>query len=154
MTNTKSLIWESEAKLKTLQKLSHYIGVSYKLVSESVKRLNRVFWKIEYWFIALECQIWSTNTKPFFWESEAKLETLQKLSASIGVTYKFVLKCLKSRNRIFLDIKYWFKTLECLSWSTNTKPFSGKARQSFKLSRNFLPILQFSINLFWSLSKT
>ena len=44
-------------------------------------------------FKALECQIWSTNTKPFSWESESNPGTLQKLSPYTGVAYKFVLNC-------------------------------------------------------------
>ena len=65
--------WESETNLETFQKLSPYIWVSYKFVLKSVKSLNRIFWVIKYWFKALECHIWSMNSKPFFWESEAKL---------------------------------------------------------------------------------
>ena len=65
----KPFFLESEAKLQTLQKLSTYIRVSYKFVLKSVKTLNRIFWAIEYWFKALECQIQSTNTKPFFWKT-------------------------------------------------------------------------------------
>ena len=33
-----------------------------------------------------------TITKPFFWENEANVETFQKLSAYIWVSYMFVLK--------------------------------------------------------------
>ena len=96
------MFWESEAKLQTLQNFSPYIGVSFKFVLNSVKRLNRIFfWAVEYWSKTLECQIWSTNTKAFFWESETNLGTLQKISPYIGVTYKFVLKCAKNRNRTF-----------------------------------------------------
>ena len=36
--------------LGTIQKLSLYIGVSYKFVLKSIKSLNRIFWVIEYWF--------------------------------------------------------------------------------------------------------
>ena len=122
-TNTKPFFWESEAKLQTLPKLSVYIGVSYKLVLKSVKSLNPIFWTKEYWFKALECQIWSTNTKPFFWESETNLGTLQKLPPNIGVSYKFVLKSVKTLNRYFWAKEYWFKALECQICSTNTKPF-------------------------------
>ena len=147
------MFWESEAKLQTLQKFSPYIWISYKLVLKSLKSLNRIFWKIEYWFKALEWQIWSMNTKPFFWESEAKLQTLQKLSLYIAVFYKFVLKSVKDLNRIFWVIEYWFKAVECQIWSTNTNHFSEKARQNFKLCKNFLPTLEFPISLFWSLSK-
>ena len=70
-----------------------YIWVSYKFVSKSEKSLNRISWATKYWFKALKCQIWLTNTKPFFWKSEANVETLQKPSPYIWVSYKFVLKC-------------------------------------------------------------
>ena len=108
---------------------------------------------IEYWFKALAYKIWSTNTKPFSWESEKNLETLHKLSAYIGVSYKFVLKSVKGLNRISRVIEYWFKALECRIWLTIQNHVSGKLRQSFKLSKNFLPILGFRINLFRCLSK-
>ena len=117
----KPFFLESEAKLQTLQKLSTYIRVSYKFVLKSVKTLNRIFWAIEYWFKALECQIQSTNTKSFFWESEAKLEPLPKLSPYIGVFNESVLKSVKDLNRTFWVIEYWFKASECQIWSTNTK---------------------------------
>ena len=95
-TNTKLFFWEDETNLVTLQKLFPYIGVSDKFVLKSAKTLNRIFWAMEYWFKALEFQIWSMNTKPFFKESEAKLETLQKLSLYFGISYKFALNLSKA----------------------------------------------------------
>ena len=115
--------WESEAKFETLQRLSIYIGVSYKFVLKSVKGLNQNFWVIEYWFKTLECQFWSTNRKLFFWESKTKLETLQKLFPYIEVSFKFALKSVKTLNRVFWAMEYWFKAWECQIWLTNTKPF-------------------------------
>ena len=53
-------------------------------------------------------QIWSTYTKPFFWGSHTNFGTVQKLSSYIGFCYKFVLKSIKSLNRIFWAMKYWF----------------------------------------------
>ena len=78
-TNTNPSFWESQINLGTLEKLFPYIGVSYKFVLKSVKRLNQILWAMDYSFKALQCQIWSTNTKSFFWKNEAKRETLQKL---------------------------------------------------------------------------
>ena len=78
-TNTNLSFWESKINLGTLEKLFPYIGVSYKFVLKSAKSLNRIFWAMDYSFKALQCQIWSTNTKSFFWKNEAKRETLQKL---------------------------------------------------------------------------
>ena len=88
-----------------------------------VKSLNQIFWIIDYWFKALERQICSTNAKPFFWDSETNLWTVQKLSPNLGVSYKFVLKSVKSLNRIFWTMEYWFKALQYQIFSTNTRPF-------------------------------
>ena len=125
-TNTRSFLGENEAKLETLQKLSPSTGVSYKFVSKSVRSLNRIFSVIKYWFQALECQICSTNTNLSFWESKINLGTLEKLFPYIGVSYKFVLKSVKSLNRIFWAMDYSFKALQCQIWSTNTKSFFWK----------------------------
>ena len=78
-TNTNPSFWESQINLGTLEKVFPYIGASYKFVLKSVKRLNQILWAMDYSFKALQCQIWSTNTKSFFWKNEAKRETLQKL---------------------------------------------------------------------------
>ena len=123
LTNTKPFFWKSKANVKTLQKLSLYIWVSYRFVLKSVNSLYRIFLATEYWFKTLKCQIWLTNTKPFFWEIEANVETLQKLSPYLWVSYKFLLKSLKSPYRIFLITEYWFKALKCQIWLTNKKPF-------------------------------
>lgn len=55
-SNAKPFFWESEADLKTFQKLSFHIGISYKLIPESVKSLSlllllifRIFW---YWIFS------------------------------------------------------------------------------------------------------
>ena len=53
----------------------------------------------KYWCKAQKCIIWQTNTKPFFQESEADLDTFQKRSPYIEVWYKFVFKSFKSLNR-------------------------------------------------------
>ena len=152
LMNTKLLFWESAANIETLwkvcpyiwvsykfvlksgnlsvcqsppslQKRSPYIRVFYKFVLKSVKSWNRILWALEYWFKILKCQIPLTNTKPFFWESETNVETFQKLSPYIRVFYKFVLKTVKSWNRILWALEYWFKTSKCQIWLTNTKPF-------------------------------
>ena len=107
----KPFFWKCETKLQTLQNLSRYIGVCYKFVLKSGKILNRISWPMEYCFKTWECRIWSTNTKPFFWEREAKMKTLQNLFLYIGVSYEFVLKSLKGQNPILWVIEYWFKAL-------------------------------------------
>ena len=95
-TNTKAFFWEYKEKLQTAPKLSPYIGVSYKFLLQSIKGLNQIFWVIEYWFKALECQIWWKNTNLFFWESEANLGTVEKLPPYTEVSYKFILKFVKT----------------------------------------------------------
>ena len=42
-------------------------------------------------------------------KSEVKLETPQKVSRYNAVSYKFVLKSVKSQDRICSVIQYWFK---------------------------------------------
>ena len=76
---------------------------------------------VQYWCKAWKYPIWSTSTKPYFWKSEANLETLQKLSSHIEVTYKLDLKCVKSLNRAFWVIGYWHKARKWHILSTNAK---------------------------------
>ena len=88
----------SEAKPKTLKKLTPYIAFSYKFLFKTVKNLSRIFSVIEYWIKALEWKICWTNAKLFLWETEKNLGTLQKLSSYIGVSKKFVWKSVESLN--------------------------------------------------------
>ena len=85
----------------------------YKFVLKSVKSLHKIFWATEYWFNDLKHEIWLMNTKPFFWENKAKVETLQKVSLCISVSYEFILKSFKSLYRILLAMEYWLKSLKC-----------------------------------------
>ena len=137
LTNAKLFFSESETNLKTLQKLSPCIWISYNFVLKSVKNLNGIFWANEFWFKALKYQIWLGNKKPFFWESEASFETLQDFSAYISVSYKFVLKSLKNLNRILWVTEYWFKALKCQYWLRNTKPFFLKNERNVETLQNF-----------------
>ena len=141
MTNTRPFFWQREADLETFQKLSSRIGVLYKLVLGSVKILNWIFRVTEYWYNAQKCKTCINEHKTTFL---VKLRVFQK---------KIVLKFLKTLNRMFWVIKYLCKAKKYQIWSTNTKSFFGKARQTFKLSNNVLPTLDFPINLFWSLPK-
>ena len=77
-----------------------------------------------------------TECKPLFWESETNLETFYKIFLHIGVSYKFVLKCCKSLNRIIWPIEFWYKA----------------QKSALKLSSELLPILEFPINLFPNLN--
>ena len=91
--------------------------------------------------------------KPFLWESKANLETFQKLSSYIGFSYKFVLNSVKDRNGISRVIEYWFRVFNAkFSWGIQNH-FPGKTRQTLELSKNFFHLLEFRVDLFWSLSK-
>ena len=50
------------------------------------------------------------NIEPFFWDSNANLQTLQKLPSYYKISYKFPLKSVKNLNRIFSVFECWFKT--------------------------------------------
>ena len=122
LTNTKLFSWESEANLETLQKVSLYIWVSYKFVLKSVKSLNRIFWATEYWFKAFKCQIWLRNAKPFYWVSEANIETLQKLSLPI---LKLLTNLFRSLGKISMGCDYcFFEFFEC--WIFNCQIFNWR----------------------------
>ena len=73
--------------------------------------------------MVLQCQIWSTNTKLFFWENNADLESFQKFSSHVGVIYKFVLGSIKILNSMLEVIKFCCKVQKCIIWSTNTNLF-------------------------------
>ena len=109
LTNTNPLFWQSETNIETLQNFSVDIWVFYKFVLKSVKSLNQILWATEYWFKALKCQILSTNTKPFFWETKSKIETLQKFFPFLWVSNKFALKSVNSLNWILWTTECWFK---------------------------------------------
>ena len=153
LTTRKPFFWETKANLETLQKLSLYIWVSYKFVLKFVNNLNQIFWATIYWFKALKCQIQLRNTKPFFWENEANLETLQKVSLCIWVCYKIVLKSGKSLNRIFWATEYCLKAFKCQIWLTNTKPFFSVSEANIETLQKFFAMFEFPINFFWSLSE-
>ena len=117
--------WPSDKYWSKLIKVefASYIWVSYKIILKSFKTLNRICWAMECLFKALKCQIWLTNIKPFFWESEANIETLQNFSHYYWFSYKLVLKSVKSLNRILWAIEYWFKVLKHQTCLMNTKSF-------------------------------
>ena len=132
VAESKPFFWESKPNVENLQKPSPNISVSYELVLKSVKSLNRILWATGYWFKALDCQIWLSNTKSFFRESEADVETLQKRSLCIGVFYKFALKSLKSLNWILWATESEVKALKWKIWLTNTKPFFWESEANFE----------------------
>ena len=150
LRNTKSFFSKSEANIETLENFSAYISVSYKSKSPvSVKRLNRIFLATEYLLKALKSQIWLTNTKPFFWESETSVETLQKLSPYIWVSYKFVLRSVSKLNGIFSAKEYLFKALKCQIWLTYTKPtFFVKRGKHWHSPKHFSLYLSFLLICF------
>ena len=99
---------------------------------------------IEYWFNVLDCQICWTNIKPFFWESKTNLETLEKLFPSIGVSYKMLFKSVKSLDRIFVAIEYWFKALECQICQTNTTSFLWENQTKLQSLQKLCPYIRVS----------
>ena len=140
-TNTKLFFWESIVNLETLEKPFSYIWPSFKFILKSAKCLNGIFWVIQCWFEALECQNWLTNTILIFWEAVANLITLQKLSPYIGVSYKFVLKSVKSLNRILWVIQYWFKSWECQICWTNAKLFFWEREKNLGTLQKLSPYI-------------
>ena len=88
-----------------------------------------------------------TNTNPFFSKSKTDIETFQKISSHNGVFYKLASGSVKTLNRIFwcLNIGARFKTSKFVERKQND--FSGAARQTMNLSKMFLLISEFSINL-------
>ena len=83
----------------------------------------------------------------------ANLGIIGKPSHLVNISYKFILKSVKSLNRIFWTMEYCFRALECQIWSTNTELFYWQLRLTLKFVKIFAPILGFVVNLFWSLSK-
>ena len=154
LTNTKPFFWESEANVESLQKRSPYIWVSSKLVLKPVKSVNRIFWATEYWFQALKRRIWLTKTRPLFWESEANVETLQKPSFYISVSYEFILKSAKSLNRILWATEYWFKALKCQIWLMNIKLFFWKTEANVETLQKPSPYVWVSCNFVFQSEKS
>ena len=141
LTNTKPFFWKSKGNVETLQNHSPYTWVSRNFVLKSVKSLNRILWALEYWFKALKCQMWLTNTKPFFWESEGNVETLQKRSPYVWVSYKFILKLVTSLNPILWATECWFKALKCQICLTNKKPLFWESEANVETLQKSSPYI-------------
>ena len=142
--NAKPFFSESKTNIETLQKFSPYNWVFHKLLLMSVKNLNGILWAVEYSFQASKYQIWLTNTKLFFWESQANLKTLLKLSPYIWIFYNFVLKSVKNLNGIFRAKKFWFKALTCQIWLGNKKPFIWESEANSETLQDFSPDISVS----------
>ena len=143
----KTIYWESEANVETLQKLSPYIWVSYKFVLKSVNSLNWIFLGTEYWFKTLKCQIWLTNTKPFFCEGEGNFKTLQNSSSYIWVSQKFAFKSVRSLNWILWATEYWLRALKWEIWLTNRKPFFYESEANVETLQKVSPYIWVSYKL-------
>ena len=137
----KTIFLGKRSKRWNCPKIFSYIRVFYKFVLKSFQSLNRILWASEYWFKTLKCQIWLTNTKPFFCESEANVESLQKRSPYIWVLHKFVLKTVKILTRISWATEYWLKALKCQLWLTNTKPFFCESEANVETVQKFSPYI-------------
>lgn len=129
--NTKPLFWENEASVETSQKLLSQIGVTHKHILEFVKSLNKFIWVIVYLYKAVKCQIWSKNTKRYFWGNEALVETFQIFSYHIGVTYKYAEESLKGLNWLVWVFKHCRNVWKYKIFSTNTKLFFWKSETNF-----------------------
>ena len=116
---------------------------------KSVKSPKQILLSTEYWYKAGEILV--SEYKTIFWESKENLETFYTDSPNFVISYVFVLKTVKGLNRIFCVTEYW---LENAKFAPRMQShFSGKVRLTLKLSKNFLSILEFLINLFRSLWK-
>ena len=119
---------------------------------KSVKSLNRMSWATGYWLKALKWQIWVTNAKPFFWENDVNVETLQNFSPfefPINLIWSLSIASMESYELPNFSSRVWNVKV---GWRIQNY-FSGKVRQTLKVSENLLPILESPINLFWSVSK-
>ena len=85
--------WKSTACIE----YSEWLNIYTRLIT---------FWGFKYWYQAQKCKVRSTNTKAFFWENEANIETFQKVSSYIVVSRKFVLKSAKCLSWIFWVTEY------------------------------------------------
>ena len=95
---------------------------SINLSWKSAKSLIRNLWTVEHWFKSLKCQIWLTNTKPFFLEKrDRRWNSRKNFSPCIFLFYKFVLKSVSSLNQLVWATEYWFKALKVQICFTNTK---------------------------------
>ena len=107
-------------------------------------------WGTDYWFKALKCQISLTNIKPFFWHSEPKVETLQKFSINIWVFSKFVLKSVKSLNRMLSVTEYSCKAFKWRNWRKNTKPFFWESGANVETLQDFFSYIWLSHKFFFA----
>ena len=147
MKTLESIIWLTNAKpfflgkrdkpwnsSKTLSLYWSFLWICF----EVCQTLHRIFWEIEYWFKSLGCQIRSTNTKPFFWKSEVKLQTLQNLSPYIDVCRKFVLKSGKNHKSNLLGHGILIQGLRMQNLVDECKTiFLGKQDKLWNSSKTF-----------------
>ena len=116
-------------------------------------------WGTDFWFKALKCQILLTNTKPFFWHSEANAETFEKFSLYIWVSYKFDLKSVNSLNQILWAAEYSCEAFKCRNWLKNIKHFSWESGTNIETLQDFFSYIWVShkfifqsvksLNRFW-----
>ena len=107
---SKNLLCICEFPIKLFWSVSKAWIESFKLSKnffKSVEGLNRISWAMEYWFKALKCQLWLTNTKPFSWESKASIETLKNLFSHTEVTYKLALESGKNLSWVWSLTSLW-----------------------------------------------
>ena len=112
-----------------MSKTFPYFEVSYKFRLKSVKSLKEIFWIMEYWFMALECQIWSTNTKNIFAKTRQTLEIIKNflllLQFPINSSWRLPKPWIESSGP-WNDGLTPFNAKFCRRWQNQ---FSGKAEQ-------------------------
>ena len=108
---------------------------------KSINNVNRILWAREYWFKALKCKMWLTNTKPFFSQREGNIEILQKLFPYIWVSYNFLWKSINSINRIFWATEYWLNCLKCQIWLVNIETFFWKKEADVETLQKLSPYI-------------
>ena len=89
-----------------------------------------------------------------FLRKRGKPSNSSKAFRYIRVSFSLVLKSVKNLNRISEWFSIGSRLYNAKFGRRMWNHFSGKARQILRLSKNFLPILEFPINLFWIPSKT
>ena len=103
--------------LKSLFRNTWNTNSNFHIAQVKINSLHQIFRVIEYLYkTKKKSQIWPGNTKSFFSENEAIVETSQKCSSHNGVTYKHV-------------HEYCYKAWKYQICSINTQPFSWKSEK-------------------------
>ena len=83
-----------------------------------------------------------------FLGSESSLKTLRKVLPHIGVSYNFLLKSVKSLNRMFWLIEYWYESKKCQICSATIKPFLWDSELNIETFQTCPPIFEWPMVFF------